>query len=250
MNRIDLKNVKNTISNLANEDDTKFHNWFDPTDSIDETLVRGNWDFSFHILKDKVCEYINNPHEKNVLEIGYGGGRLLNAACNFFNSATGIDIHDNSSKVADFIKSNGNNNFKLIKTDGHSIDLESNSIDLVYSFIVLCHMDSIDKIKSYINESFRVVKSGGLAQLYYLSFRYNRRLGYKNLLNGFHVSFPNEKNNQWTGLPMCRIHDYYMKKLVEKAGFKIIELGKAYRKVPDGYPNNMGMQNYLTLLKK
>ena len=90
MNGIDLKNVKNTISNLANEDDTKFHNWFDPTDSIDETLVRGNWDFSFHILKDKVCEYINNPHEKNVLEIGYGGGRLLNAACNFFNSATSL----------------------------------------------------------------------------------------------------------------------------------------------------------------
>jgi len=47
-----------------------------------------------HILTPKVCEYIENPEETTALDIGYGGERILNAACGYFKQVLGIDIHE------------------------------------------------------------------------------------------------------------------------------------------------------------
>ena len=97
----------------------------------------------------------------------------------FFKFGIGIDIHDEFSKVADFLHKQGHENFKLIKTDGKTIDSDSDSVHLIYSFIVLVHMDSIEKIICYLDETFRVIKKGGIAQLFYGGFRYARRIGLK-----------------------------------------------------------------------
>jgi len=248
MEKYSLKNVEKLIKELSKSSDIEFHNWFDTASSVEETIVRGYWDFSFNILKPKVCSYIDIPHEKHVLEIGYGGGRLLNAACSYFKFSIGIDIHDESFKVTDFLHKQGKKNFKLIKTDGKTIDYDSDSVDLIYSFIVLVHMDSIEKIICYLNETFRVIKKGGIAQLFYGGFRYARRIGLKSYIKGYHLTLP-VKGGRWTGLPRFTLHEYYMKKLARRAGFKIVAVGDAYRQVPEGYPNKLGVQRYITLLK-
>ena len=105
-----------SIKDIAQKSEDEFMSWFDPAENVTESISRGYWDFSFNILKKELCKYTTNAHEKTALEIGYGGGRLLNAACKYYKNVVGVDIHDEQNKVAKFLKENGNKNFELIKT--------------------------------------------------------------------------------------------------------------------------------------
>ena len=55
-----------------------FQSWFNTSESIEESLRRGYWDFALHILTPGVARRIADPGSLTALEIGYGGGRLLN----------------------------------------------------------------------------------------------------------------------------------------------------------------------------
>ena len=239
-----------SIKDTAQTSDDEFMAWFDPAENVTESISRGYWDFSFNILKKKLCKYTSNAHEKTALEIGYGGGRLLNAACKYYKHVVGIDIHDEQKKVAKFLKENGNKNFELIKTSGNTIDYESESVDLVYSFIVLCHMDSLDTFICYLKESYRCLKPGGIAQLYYAARPRSRRMRLEVELKGHISSHPDlSKVNGCMVLPYTYIKPSLVHKLSKKVGFKIVDKGIAYAAAPDGYPQKKGIQSYCTLLK-
>jgi hypothetical protein len=44
-----------------------FQRWFNRSSDVQQSLVRGYWDLSLHILTPKVCEYIQHPEEKTAL---------------------------------------------------------------------------------------------------------------------------------------------------------------------------------------
>lgn len=222
-----------------------FQSWFNKSGDINQSMIRGYWDLTIHILTPKVCQYIKNPEEKIALEIGYGGGRIINAACSYFKEVIGIDIHGEQETVEAFLKTQGKNNFRLIRTGGRSIDIDSESVDFVYSFIVLQHLYSFDVFVNYVKESYRCLKPEGVAQLYF--GRYSRldilsRLlyfaqGYKEIPDApiNHTSLVISVNKA--------------KKICREVGFRILEIGTSYKDVPDGYPAIKGGQNYITLLK-
>lgn len=224
-----------------------FQSWFNKSKDYKQSLVRGYWDLTFHILTPKVCEYIENPEEKIALEIGYGGGRILNAACSYFKEVIGIDIHDEHEIVEAFLRAQDKNNFKLIKTSGRSIDVDSESIDLIYSFIVLQHLPSFEVFVSYIKETYRCLKPGGVAQLYF--GKYSSKLkGIEQMcyfIQGY-KEFPEAPVN-YTSL-VVRVSK--VKKLCKDIGFKVVESGTSYKRAPDGYPKIKGGQCYVTLLKE
>jgi ubiquinone/menaquinone biosynthesis C-methylase UbiE len=223
-----------------------FQSWFNKSKDINQSIVRGYWDFTFNILTLKVCEYIENPEEKIALEIGYGGGRILNAACSYFKEVIGIDIHDEQQTVEAFLKSQGKNNFRLIKTSGRTIDVDSESIDFIYSFIVLQHLPSFDVFVSYLKESYRCLKLGGVAQLYFGKWsKLNKVNQLRYVIQGY-KEIPEAPVN-YTSLV---VHVSKMKKLCRDIGFKVLEIGTSYKRVPDGYPKKIGGQNYVALLKK
>ena len=111
--------------------------------------------------------HLGNPHEKVALEIGCGGGRLLAAASGYFRYVIGLDIHTRLDWVRKHLAARGIRNCDLIQGDGASIPLPDQSVDFVYSFIVLHHLQSFEAFISYLRESRRCLKPGGLAQLYY-----------------------------------------------------------------------------------
>ena len=76
-----------------------FQSWFNKCDSVEESVMAGYWDFAVHILTPVVLEHRKNPIDSNALEIGYGGGRLINDACSYFGHVIGIDIHEEKSFV-------------------------------------------------------------------------------------------------------------------------------------------------------
>lgn len=221
---------------------TDFHSFFDTSESVVETVVRGHWDFCCHILTPRICEAIDSPIEKVALEIGYGGGRLMNAACAFFRNVIGVDIHGNREAVEAFLRANGKTNFALLRGDGSTIDVESESIDFVYSFIVMQHLVSIQTLAEYIEEIRRCLKPGGIAQIYVgrLEIRSSRnfRTYWK---RGFEeLAEPCFRNRS---LVLSR---WRARRMFRERGFQVLETGTSYKKVPDGFRGRRGGQTYVT----
>jgi ubiquinone/menaquinone biosynthesis C-methylase UbiE len=223
-----------------------FQSWFDKSKDTTQSIVRGYWDLAFHILIPKVCECIENPEEKIALEIGYGGGRIVNAACSYFREVIGIDIHDEQEMVEAFLRAQGKSNFRLIRTSGRTIDVDSESIDFIYSMIVLQHLPSFDVFVSYIKETYRCLKLSGVALLYFGKYsRLNPVHQLRYFIQGY-KEIPKAPVNHISLV----IRVSKVKKLCRDIGFKVVEIGTSYKRVPDGYPRIRGGQNYVTLLKE
>lgn len=157
---------KKEISEAEQKSKDSFFTWFDGGKNADDSFVKGAWDFSTHIAKYLV-KYIDSPEDKTILEIGYGGGRLLSTASKYFKKAIGIDIHNCRKIVEKELKSRGVNNFKLIENSGTDIPIEDSSVDVIYSFIVLQHVEKIKIFNQYVAQAYRVLKPGGIAILYF-----------------------------------------------------------------------------------
>jgi len=223
-----------------------FQNWFNKSKDTNQSIVRGYWDFTFHILTSKVCEYIKNPEEKTALEIGYGGGRILNAACSYFKEVIGIDIHEEQETVEAFLRSQGKTNFRLIKISGRTMGVDSRSIDFIYSFIVLQHLSLFDILVSYIKETYRCLKPGGIAKLYFA--RYSNL----NLLDQFRYFIQGYKEIPEASInyKSLVVRASKLKKLCKKVGFRVIEVVGSYKRVPDGYPRIKGGAGWYNFIKR
>lgn len=166
-----LRGFNTEISRAKARGKNEFFTWFNNAQNTETSFVRGAWDFSFHIL-EPVWKYIDHPEDKKILEIGHGGCRILAAASKYFSKAIGVDVHAENSFVEVELQSRGLKNITLIKGDGSHIPLSDSSVHVVYSFIVLQHVGKIEIFRKYLRETYRVLKPGGVAILYF--GRYSR----------------------------------------------------------------------------
>ncbi len=163
----DVKRVKDvwTKGPTAFDDEAEFHNFFDIDDTVSNALKHGFIDFSHRVLTPDFYSVLGDPRDKTALEIGFGGGRLLNAASNYFGKVIGVDIHECFDRTEEILKREGCNNFELVHRD--NIDtIPDNSIDFVYSFIVFQHFSHWSEAEFYISQIERVLKPGGCGILY------------------------------------------------------------------------------------
>ena len=193
--------------------------------------------------------------EKTVLDLGYGGARMLAAASRHFKKAIGVDIHDENSLVTEELKKRGIENIELIKSDGESIPVNDESIDLVYSFIVLQHVEKIEIFKKYFEETYRILKPNGLAVLYFgreykysmakssrLLYFIDRLYEYFKLRKGYR-ELPARVNTTNLNVSLG-----YAQKVAIGCGFKKMKVLVSRKDVPDGV-NLYGGQNGLVLKK-
>lgn len=219
------------------ESDDDFLSYFDTAASADSAYMQGFWDFSFHILKPEMLELIGEPFGKEVLEIGFGGGRLLNAARRFFGHAYGVDIHEAFDRVDALLARSGPGNYSLLKGNGNNIPRPDSSIDLVYSFIVLQHLPFIETVESYLAESFRVLRPGGAAILYFGYLSPLSRHSYLDL----HIRPIADSRDNSLVLKASKA-----RKLMKDAGFEVRHMARS-RKKP--WLRTSGQQNYLIARK-
>lgn len=162
-----IKYYSEAIQDAAKQNSINFFAWFNGGTTIREIINSGYKDFFSSIIKNTIYEKTKqNSKELIALDLGCGGGRVMNAACKYFKEIIGLDIHDNLSETENFLKQE-NNNFQIKKIINNQFPLVDNSIDIVYSFIVLQHILKFDCFLAYIKEVERVLKSGGRAILYY-----------------------------------------------------------------------------------
>jgi ubiquinone/menaquinone biosynthesis C-methylase UbiE len=148
-----------------------FFGFFNNSESVEDAFEEGVWDFTKHIA-EPLTPFFPVPGSLEALEIGYGGGRLLSAATRYFGHVQGVDIHPHKDLVTAELNARGYQGFDLHQSDGEEIPLPDHSVDLVYSFIVLQHVQYLEVFQRYLEESARVLRRGGMALLYF--GRFNR----------------------------------------------------------------------------
>ena len=163
----EIKKVKDvwTKGPTVLEDEVEFHSFFDIEDSIENAMKKGFIDFSHKIFTGDFYHLLGDPRDKTALEIGFGGGRLINAASHFFDNVIGVDIHECFDRTSEILKREGCENFTLLHKDQINT-IEDNSVDFVYSFIVFQHFSHWSEAEFYISQIERVLKPGGCGILY------------------------------------------------------------------------------------
>ena len=242
------------IAKAADASPDEFFTWFNSARDKDAAFVRGQWDFMLQIASPS-APYVNAPETKVALEIGHGGGRLLAAAARSFQQVIGIDIHAQNQMVEDELHARGVDNFQLIQVSGQEIPLDTASIDFVYSYIVLQHVERYEIFESYLHEAYRLLRPNGVAVIYFgrkylfsinrslpLLYQLDRRLERFMMPKGY-KEIPARVNE--TNLLISLNH---AKQFAQKIGFRPRAQLVSNKNVPDGV-HLYGGQNGLVLTK-
>ncbi len=246
-NRVDTekKNINyysKAVKNAEQKDFIEFLKWFNGGENIISIINSGYYDFFSKILKPIIYEKTkNNSKQLICLEIGCGGGRILNAACKYFGKAIGTDIH-NSFNVLNKFLSFENNNFELKKITNNKIPVADKSIDFIYSFIVFQHILKITVFKDYLSEIKRILKNDGVIIIYFgrprffskKQFKYSflnfitftlDRIFYESIfLNLFKKGYSENYNVKVNHVNLT-VSLLKAKKMFKKSGFEIKEKG-------------------------
>lgn len=252
------------VNKIAQESPDAFFSFFDGKGFDQKTqIARGQYDMVLHILRDPVLHYLKNTTEKTALEIGYGGGRLLASAVQHFKFVYGIDVHDSPALVEKMLDERCVHNYKLLKTDGRSIPVESETIDFVYSFIVLMHLGEFVIFDRYVSEIARVLRPGGIAQIYFarpfgwMTWKFSpgplEKLAraFERLTEFFVVDLFGKGYREYPNDPLSTsllVSYRKAKSVARKYGLEVLGTGSSYYKLPSDYPR-LGTQRFLCLRK-
>lgn len=161
-----IAGFRSEIGAVAGEGGDSFFTWFNDADDVEDSFRQGAWEFSTHVAPH-FADVLPTGRPGTVVEIGYGGGRLLAAAAQHFEHAIGVDVHANGDVVRDELQRRGIGNCSLHETDGASLPLDAGSVDAVFTFIVMQHIGRIALFDAYLREAARVLRPGGAAVVYF-----------------------------------------------------------------------------------
>ncbi len=110
------------------------------------------------------------PAERTMLEVGCGVGRMTRAFSARFGRVFALDISPEMLRKAKALHENATNIF-WVQGDGSGLYMiRDESVDFVFSYIVLQHVPTKDLVLRYICEMLRVLKPDGAFQ-----FQFNSR---------------------------------------------------------------------------
>ncbi len=102
------------------------------------------------------------PQGKRALELGCGAGRMTSAFVRQFAHVTAVDISAEMLERAKQMLPNVKN-VAWKHSNGEDLrDTEDESIDFVFSYLVLQHLPDEKLVKDYIREMLRVLKPSGI----------------------------------------------------------------------------------------
>jgi len=100
--------------------------------------------------------WLPNRNDLTVLDLGSGTGFFTDLLASSYDQVIGLDI---SKDMLQFAKETRNKDILWLEADAHNIPLKDNSIDFIYSNLVIQWFNPLDEA---ITEMLRVLKPGGL----------------------------------------------------------------------------------------
>lgn len=167
----EISKFKKQIKQARIKSDQEFFYWFNRTKTPFQLFDKAWYNFCSHVLYP-AGKYLVTPEKKIAVEIGYGGGRLTYHASQYFKKVFGLDIHDEQKIVLQKLRSKSVKNVQLLKIINSTFPIKDDTIDFVYSLIVFQHLGDISIFKKYIRESYRILKTNGIAVIYFGRWSY------------------------------------------------------------------------------
>jgi len=151
--------------------DPRFEFWNKPDFKDQQHLIAGGLDWE-QSEKDAVLhrtwfetstikKHLDSLDNPTVLEIGCGVGRLLKAFMPD-RHVVGLDISPEMIKRA---RGYLPDQAELYVVKDSDFGIEDKSVDFVYSFNVFQHIPSIQEVRDYLAESYKVLKNGGYIRI-------------------------------------------------------------------------------------
>jgi ubiquinone/menaquinone biosynthesis C-methylase UbiE len=103
---------------------------------------------------------------RRALEIGCGPGRLMRPLSRHFSEIHGIDVSDEMIERARFNLRGIHHAHAQVAGGSDLAHFASGYFDFVYSYAVFQHIPSAEAVFSYLRETVRVLKPGGVARLH------------------------------------------------------------------------------------
>lgn len=101
-------------------------------------------------------------HEKTMLELGCGTGRMTRTFAQKFSRVLGFDVSHEMLDRARLLN-DGIDNITWVQGNGADLsNITSGSVDFVFSYLVLQHLPAENLVHSYIREILRVLANGGI----------------------------------------------------------------------------------------
>lgn len=119
----------------------------------DREIIIKNFQNRINLL----LNFINEPKEKNVLEVGSAYGFFLEVASKYFKSVEGLEF---SREAVEY--SQTRYTFKVIEGSIDEVKLQPSSYDNVFLWDTIEHLVSPDKV---LQKIFEILKPGGLIAL-------------------------------------------------------------------------------------
>jgi len=147
------------------DNDLEYQNWFDSCNSVQGAFSRGYVDFFSKILIPQIYGVLGDPSEKTSLEIGFGGGRLINAASKVFKESIGIDVLSDRciQKTKSFLEEDN----VLLYNYANIDQIKNASVDFVYSFIVFQHFTKIKYYHMYLDAFSKKMKKNAVGNIFF-----------------------------------------------------------------------------------
>src|SRR5215469_2183931 len=111
-----------------------------------------------------------DPSDKAMAEIGCGVGRMTRSFARQFRTVFAVDISDEMQIRAKTLLSKCSNVIWILSEGQSLAGLSSNSLDFVFSYLVLQHFPSTELVAGAIQEMIRTLKPGGVYLFQFNSF--------------------------------------------------------------------------------
>jgi ubiquinone/menaquinone biosynthesis C-methylase UbiE len=103
-----------------------------------------------------------DPASKSMAELGCGAGRMTRSFAQGFLSVCAVDVSpEMQSRAKRYLRPFSN--IRWVLSDGETLsEIEDNSLDFVFSYLVLQHMPNKGLVFSSIAEMMRILRPGGV----------------------------------------------------------------------------------------
>jgi len=156
------------------------------------------------------------------LDFGCGVGRLTQALTDYFDHVAGIDISPAMLDLARKYNRSGERCTYVLNTDAGFHNIGSDSLDLVYSMMVLQHVNP-RHVRRYIREFVRVLRGGGLG-IFQLPSRFAPRSVKARLANSLNMFCRGKILRDPEVFPMHGVPRNVVENDLRRAGAQILEV--------------------------
>ena len=211
--------------------EAEFNSFFKQhSENVDNANTLGFWKLTDEVLKTYLLE--NMPNRKGVRLVDFGGGtgRWLQTLDNYFDNSEFIIVDlskDMLSKAEGKIASGAyKNKVNTINANIAQINgIEDNSVDYIIS--TYNPLSFVDDPQAVINEAYRILRSGGVAQITvqgYYNALYSKLNNFLADASELYDIFENKKVKWNPEVPkLWQLPKSDMEKMFNKAGFIDVE---------------------------